>query len=204
MVFHELREIEYREADFDDAHERAVNDEILYVLKHLGENKLEDYLAFAENYRMIKAEEKLESVEENNVQQIPEKEIRYGDWGTIELTYLGRNVKILLNDEDYSLFVGIFYPWGQEIYDADLKSLKVINYGFERRERGAMPNTPQYDAEIKEHLTKLALDFDGKLIYVENNGYIRDPIEGLPQNVKILFRDPEENLIERTLLEIQS
>ncbi len=34
MMFHEIREMEYAKTDLDNAHDRAVNDEILYVLKH--------------------------------------------------------------------------------------------------------------------------------------------------------------------------
>jgi len=51
MMFHEIRESQYAEVDFEDAHERAVNDEILYVMKFLGEERLEDYLSWVQDYR---------------------------------------------------------------------------------------------------------------------------------------------------------
>ncbi len=53
MIFHEISEMQYREADFEDAHERAVNDEILYVVKFFDEKTREQYLEFARKYRAL-------------------------------------------------------------------------------------------------------------------------------------------------------
>lgn len=51
MMFHELREWEYREHDIENAHERAVNDEILYILKYFSLEDQKAYLEFAKEYR---------------------------------------------------------------------------------------------------------------------------------------------------------
>lgn len=51
MMFHEIREREYSEAGFDDAHERAMNDEVLYILKFFEQEKQKAYLTFAAKYR---------------------------------------------------------------------------------------------------------------------------------------------------------
>ncbi len=50
-IFHEIREREYSQAGFDDAHERAVNDEILYVQKYFSEELQQRYFDFADEYR---------------------------------------------------------------------------------------------------------------------------------------------------------
>lgn len=47
MIFHELREAEYKEAGFLDGHQRAVNDEVLYALKFMDEQTRKDYFDFA-------------------------------------------------------------------------------------------------------------------------------------------------------------
>ena len=52
MMFHEIREKEYSEADFEDAHNRAVHDEILYVFKFLPPEKQTEYFEFVKNYRV--------------------------------------------------------------------------------------------------------------------------------------------------------
>jgi len=56
MIFHELREKEYDETALEDdpdvsAHQKAVHDEILYVLKHLPPADQEEYFRFADKYR---------------------------------------------------------------------------------------------------------------------------------------------------------
>ena len=51
MIFHELREAEYRESGFEDAHQRAVNDEVLYALKFMDRETREGYFDFANGYR---------------------------------------------------------------------------------------------------------------------------------------------------------
>ena len=51
MLFHEFREIQYKENGFEDAHQRAINDEILYIMKFFDEKKQKEYLNFAEDYR---------------------------------------------------------------------------------------------------------------------------------------------------------
>ena len=51
MMFHEIREQEYANHDFKDAHERAVNDEILYIMKFFDEKTRDGYLAFAAEQR---------------------------------------------------------------------------------------------------------------------------------------------------------
>lgn len=62
MIFHELREMEYKEADFSDAHDRAVHDEMLYVIKYFDKEKRQQYFEFAQQYR--KAEKIKELLEE--------------------------------------------------------------------------------------------------------------------------------------------
>lgn len=56
MMFHELREKEYLEAGFNNAHERALNDEFLFVLKNLDPSERERYFIFADNYRQRELE----------------------------------------------------------------------------------------------------------------------------------------------------
>jgi len=51
MMLHEIREKEYAEAGFDDAHDRAVHDEMLYALKYFDPEKRQEYFDFAEAYR---------------------------------------------------------------------------------------------------------------------------------------------------------
>ncbi len=71
MIFHELREREYADAGFEDAHERALLDERMYVLQYLSEEPVFNrpllldllYLQFAEEYRKGRtAKESVESV----------------------------------------------------------------------------------------------------------------------------------------------
>jgi hypothetical protein len=54
MIFHELREIRYRnDADCSrqQAHELTLHDEILYVARHLGLDMVVPFIAFAKEYR---------------------------------------------------------------------------------------------------------------------------------------------------------
>ncbi len=51
MMFHEIREMEYKNAGFDDAHIRAMNDEILYIQKFFDGKTQKKYLRFASDYR---------------------------------------------------------------------------------------------------------------------------------------------------------
>lgn len=60
MIFHELREMEYVEGGFEDAHDRAVHDETLYVIKYFEKDKRERYFKFAANLRRDAGERKLE------------------------------------------------------------------------------------------------------------------------------------------------
>jgi hypothetical protein len=53
IIFHELREREY--SGFEDAHQRAVHDEILYVLKHFSPELRKQYFEFAEKEREEKS-----------------------------------------------------------------------------------------------------------------------------------------------------
>ncbi len=67
MMFHEIREIEYQEAGFEDAHERAVNDEVLYVLKFFDKKTRDAYIKWSKEYRDLKLREsKSAEVEEEN------------------------------------------------------------------------------------------------------------------------------------------
>ena len=50
MMFHEIRELEYKENGLEDAHRRAVNDEIIYISKFF-ENKINDIFEFIIKYR---------------------------------------------------------------------------------------------------------------------------------------------------------
>ncbi len=56
MMFHEIRESEYKNAGFADGHERAVNDEVLYALKFFTPKQRTAYFKFAEEYRAKQAE----------------------------------------------------------------------------------------------------------------------------------------------------
>lgn len=56
MILHEIREMEYKEAGFQDAHERAMQDEALYIIKHFGPDLQQAYLEFARKYRKTKQE----------------------------------------------------------------------------------------------------------------------------------------------------
>lgn len=51
MIFHELREREYLNGGLDDAHYRAVNDEILYVTRFFDPEKRVRYFEFADKFR---------------------------------------------------------------------------------------------------------------------------------------------------------
>jgi hypothetical protein len=57
MMFHELREKEYTEAEMSNPHERALNDEVLFVLKNLNPSERKKYFAFADEYRTRKLED---------------------------------------------------------------------------------------------------------------------------------------------------
>ncbi|GEM_PF-5679234 len=54
-IFHELREWQYANSGFEDAHERAVNDELLYTLKFFEEDTRQGYFHFAKRYREVYA-----------------------------------------------------------------------------------------------------------------------------------------------------
>jgi hypothetical protein len=58
MIFHELREKEYKEGGFEDAHNRALNDELLYVMKHFDPEQQTAYCRWAKEYRERKLQEK--------------------------------------------------------------------------------------------------------------------------------------------------
>jgi len=78
FILHELREREYDEASLKGAHERAVNDEVLYSLKFLTPELRERYSEFVTEYRR-KAKEKEDKLKKRA--QIAEKckdEIRSG------------------------------------------------------------------------------------------------------------------------------
>ncbi len=51
LILHELREMEYKIAGFTDAHQRAIHDELLYILQYFDTKKREQYLEFAKAYR---------------------------------------------------------------------------------------------------------------------------------------------------------
>lgn len=67
MMLHEIREVEYMEAGFPDTHQRAVHDEMLYVIKYLGKSRLKPYLEYAGKYR-------LEALEKQQTQEAQEEE----------------------------------------------------------------------------------------------------------------------------------
>ena len=71
MLFHELREREYLDAGFENPHQRAVHDEILYVMAHLPE-KLREYLEFAKQYREERAHP-VDAEEGANEEQVAEE-----------------------------------------------------------------------------------------------------------------------------------
>lgn len=51
MIFHEIKEKEYSDIGLEDAHNRAVHDEILYVLKHFDTETQQAYFKWAKEYR---------------------------------------------------------------------------------------------------------------------------------------------------------
>ena len=55
MILHEIRESEYKNAGFEDGHERAMNDEVLYALKFLTPKQRAAYFEFAKEYRATQA-----------------------------------------------------------------------------------------------------------------------------------------------------
>jgi hypothetical protein len=57
MILHEIREKEYKEAGFQDAHKRAMQDEVLYILKYFKTDLQQAYLEFARKYREAKQKE---------------------------------------------------------------------------------------------------------------------------------------------------
>ena len=56
MMFHEIREKEYAEAGFEDAHARALRDEALYITQHFDGKTQQTYLEWAKEYRLRAAE----------------------------------------------------------------------------------------------------------------------------------------------------
>lgn len=56
MIVHEIREMEYAEHGLADKHERALQDELLYVLKHFDLDLQTRYLQFAKEYRAFEIE----------------------------------------------------------------------------------------------------------------------------------------------------
>lgn len=88
MMFHELREMEYKKAGFDDAHDRAVNDELLYVIKHFEPGMRKEYLRFAGNVRQeaIKKKSSREEYLRMVAEEEKEKEEHLAKWGeTLDL-----------------------------------------------------------------------------------------------------------------------
>lgn len=51
VLFHQLREMEYENAGFENAFERATNDEVLYAIKFFSAEKRDRFIAFACEYR---------------------------------------------------------------------------------------------------------------------------------------------------------
>jgi len=68
-IFHELREKEYRDGGIKDAHERAVNDEILFVLRNLTSTQGERYFRFADEYRKIFVQTQKEREKQRRLQE---------------------------------------------------------------------------------------------------------------------------------------
>ena len=52
MMFHELREMEYKDHGFEDGHDRAVNDELLYITKFFDSARKIAYLQFFGNRKI--------------------------------------------------------------------------------------------------------------------------------------------------------
>lgn len=114
LIFHELREQEY--GGFEDAHQRAVHDEILYVLKHFSPELRKQYLEFAEKereekspQREINPEELLQLLEANGLEiwehNFEEDEdgklfLPETNWLQIEVGIKGKPIKVLLSFDD--------------------------------------------------------------------------------------------------------
>ncbi len=114
LIFHELREKEY--SGFEDAHQRAVHDEILYVLKHFSPELRKQYLEFAEKEREEKSpqmeidpEELLQLLEANGLEvgQGNLEEDEHGklflpetDWLQIHVGIKGKQTWALLSFDD--------------------------------------------------------------------------------------------------------
>jgi len=100
MIFHEIREKEYADSGMNNPHERALNDEILFVLKNLKPEERDRYFKFAEDYR-ARALESLKKKEE------------------IERTKnIKRRLQEKLRDEDspglYRFYQGVRLVWNKE------------------------------------------------------------------------------------------
>jgi hypothetical protein len=78
MIFHEIREREYKAVGFEDAHSRAINDEILYALKFLSADMQKDYFQFAserrEQARLEGEKKKREEIEQQIIDKKHEEE----------------------------------------------------------------------------------------------------------------------------------
>lgn len=73
MIFHEIREREYKEVGFEDAHYRAINDEILYALKYLSADTQKTYFQFAKERREIARLEEEKTEKKKTEQQAADR-----------------------------------------------------------------------------------------------------------------------------------
>ena len=79
-IFHELREIEYVEANLENPHERALNDEMLYIIKFFNEKTRREYLKFAKQYRKEKLKEEVLEKNKLNIVDIFNKWYENNSW----------------------------------------------------------------------------------------------------------------------------
>ncbi len=102
IMLHELREEEYVSCGLEDAHDRAVNDEFLYVQKYFSPDAQKRYFAFARDYRhnavrkeALRLQKEAEAAHldeqerEKVVQQIPVTAIRIKQQQAVQLIAKG-------------------------------------------------------------------------------------------------------------------
>jgi hypothetical protein len=76
MMFHEISEIEHKRSGHKDAHQRAVHDEILYVLKYLDPQSQKEYFNWAKKVREEAKARGEVKVKEKEEEKMKEEEAR--------------------------------------------------------------------------------------------------------------------------------
>lgn len=176
MMFHELREMEYKNAGLKDAHKRAVNDEVLYALKYLNDEEREKYFKFSRKIREKAALElrKTKHIErekrKNKEREEQEKEElkfhelfldkRSFDYKTWEIG-LVINSRVLYSIHDF--FRSSAYKIGERVYNMFKEQGKRdIAAGIPSIDSRKLPNS------LTEYIKK-QLEHAKHIIYVDVN-----------------------------------